>query len=352
MTPPAPVLDPSQRAAAAVLETLRGELVQASGKKTVLKKRKPVPRGVYLHGGVGRGKSMLMDMFHAGLPEAVVARRVHFHEFMIGVHDHMHKARLADQADKAMTDFAAGLAREVKVLCFDEFHVTDIADAMILGRLFGALWDKGVVIVATSNWPPDRLYEGGLQRDRFLPFIADLKTRMHVIEVDGGVDYRLRSLRQEGTYFTPPGEGTRARLDHLFGILSYHQPVRAEHLNVKGRVLNVSAAAGVARFSFAELCEKPLGAEDYLAVAHAFHTVFLEGVPYLTYDRRNEARRLMTLIDALYESGTRLIVSAEAAPELLCRGHDHEFEFQRTVSRLIEMQGEAYLGRVRMPASA
>lgn len=307
-------------------------------------------KGVYLYGGVGRGKSMLMDLFYEELPSSVRKNRVHFHEFMIQVHDYLHQARQAGKTehgpDRALLDFADKIAAETRVLCFDEFHVTDIADAMILGRLFTALFDKGLVVIATSNWSPEKLYEGGLQRDRFLPFIALVKERMTVLEIDGGTDYRLRVLTQDGVYFWPLGDHTRQHMDAVFAHLTGDAVTQTEELHVKGRVIPVPVTArGVARFAFAQLCEQALGAEDYLRIAATYHTVFLENIPKLTYDRRNEAKRLMILIDALYDNGTKLIVSADALPAQLYRGHDHEFEFQRTVSRLIEMQSPDYLSK-------
>lgn len=328
-------LDKQQQDVQAKLRALRDAVAEHK------KKRLPV-RGLYIWGGVGRGKTMLMDEFFQSLPEGIAKRRVHYHEFMIAFHDDFHKARQKGAGDKALLKFAEKTAKAARVLCFDEFHVTDIADAMILGRLFAALFEEGVVCVMTSNWPPDKLYQGGLQRDRFLPFIALLKERMDVVELDGGVDYRLQCLTDTGVYFWPLSR--RARAEDVFAQLTGGaQPVQ-EELSVKGRVIHVDATAkGVARFTFAQLCERPMGAEDYIAVAHAYHTVFLEGVPKLGYDRRNEARRLMTLVDAFYDNGTKLVVTADAPPDQLYRGHDHEFEFQRTVSRLIEMQGADYL---------
>ena len=215
---------------------------------------------------------------------------------------------------------------------------------MILSRLFTALLDHGIAVVMTSNWPPERLYEGGLQRDRFLPFITLLQDRFHVLGLDGGVDYRLRLLEDNGVWRFPLGAAAQGWADALFRDLTDSVPSERMDLSLRGRVLTVEhCARGVARFTFAELCERPAGAEDYLAIAAAFHTVFLEGVPKLRYDRRNEAKRLMVLVDALYDSGTRLIVTADAPPEKLYFGHDHAFEFERTVSRLLEMQSHDWL---------
>ncbi len=345
--------DPHQQAAIDTLQRLYEELVQTGEgdhflRKILRGKRVPI-RNVYLHGPVGRGKSMVMDLFYETIPETISKRRVHFHAFMIGVHDFLHaerkKSRNGDNiADSALLHFADQLAWDVRVLCFDEFHVTDIADAMILGRLFTALLEKGVVVIATSNWSPDCLYEGGLQRDRFQPFINLVKARFDVVALEGPLDYRARLLEENGVYFWPLGEPAHRWADRLFAELSGGASVVRQELTVKGRVIEVGrAACGIARFTFSELCERPIGAEDYLVIAEHFHTVFIEGIPKLRYDRRNEAKRLMTLVDALYESGTRLVVTADAPPEKIYFGHDHAFEFERTVSRLLEMQGNDWL---------
>ena len=304
-------------------------------------------RGVYMYGGVGRGKSMLMDLFFGCLPDEIKKRRVHFHAFMIEVHNYIHARRAEDDFDDGIDGvlpaLASRLAEQARVLCFDEFHVTDVADAMILGRLFTALFEKGVTVVATSNWPPDRLYEGGLQRDRFLPFIELLKTQMEVVQLDGPIDYRAQLLHVEGAYFWPLGEMAKQKADALFAKLTDGAPPHEDHLIVKGRDIAVIAAHGVARCTFHQLCENPYGAEDYLKIAQTYKAVFLENIPTINYDRRNEAKRLMILIDSLYEGGTRLIVTADAPPDRLYRGSDHGFEFQRTVSRLLEMQSDKYL---------
>ena len=345
------VPDAAQQRGLAVLQSLFDQLtiLQKPKKIWAIFPGKPATlKGIYLYGGVGRGKSMLMDLFYEQLPATIPRRRVHFHEFMIGVHDFLHQTRQAAKSgagpDRALLDFADKLARDVRVLCFDEFHVTDIADAMILGRLFTALFDRGLVVVATSNWPPEKLYEGGLQRDRFLPFIKLVRERMTALEVDDGTDYRLRTLTQDGVYFWPLNDHTHQRMDVMFAHLTGGAQAHGAALRVKGRMIAVTAMAkNVARFTFAQLCEQALGAEDYLTIAATYRTVFLENIPKLTYDRRNEAKRLMILVDALYDRGTKLIVSADALPSQLYRGHDHEFEFQRTVSRLIEMQSPDYL---------
>ena len=328
-------LDPEQKKVQSRLQAMQDMLLAKKKKNLNL-------RGLYIWGGVGRGKTMLMDEFFNSLPSDFPKRRTHYHEFMIGVHNELHRARQKGEADKALLKYAAQVAKEARILCFDEFHVTDIADAMILGRLFTALFDHGVVCVMTSNWPPERLYDGGLQRDRFLPFIALLQERMDVVELDGGIDYRLQTLSDTGVYFWPLLK--RHKLDDVFLRLTGGARPGAEELTVKGRAIHVDKAAkGVARFTFSQLCERPMGAEDYLSIAGVYHTVFLAGVPKLGYDRRNEAKRLMLLVDAFYDRGTKLVISADAPPDQLYRGHDHEFEFQRTVSRLIEMQGAQYL---------
>lgn len=341
--------DPLQDRAVDSLSRLYGDILSSGAhKKWKFWEKKEVPKGLYIYGSVGRGKSMLMDLFYECLPSNILKRRVHFHAFMIEVHDYFHERRSNDDiaagVDALVPSLAERIAERSRVLCFDEFHVTDVADAMILGRLFTALFDRGVVVVATSNWPPDRLYEGGLQRDRFLPFIALLKDRLEIIHLDGDKDYRAQCLQEDGTYFWPLGSKTQAQLDKVFAHLTDGAEPYEDMLEVKGRKIPVSRVAkGAARFTFAELCEQPHGAEDYLKIAHTFPVVFLEGVPKLAYDRRNEAKRLMTLIDALYESGTKLVVSADAPADKLYKGRDHGFEFERTVSRLLEMQSKKYL---------
>jgi cell division protein ZapE len=305
-------------------------------------------KGIYMYGGVGRGKSMLMDTFYKSLPDSIRKSRVHFHKFMIDVHDYIHSRRESDGiregVDATLPLLAERIAERSRVLCFDEFHVTDVADAMILGRLFTALFDRDVVVVATSNWPPERLYEGGLQRDRFLPFIDLLMGKMDVIHLDSPHDYRAQTLAQDGVYFYPLSTTTKARIDKVYEHLTGGAESHEDEITVKGRLIKPqSVSNGVARFTFSQLCEQPLGAEDYIEIAKRYRAVFLEGIPKLSYDRRNEAKRLMNLIDALYEAGTHVVFMADALPEKLYVGHDHAFEFERTISRIKEMQSAGYL---------
>jgi cell division protein ZapE len=349
--------DPLQEKAAAALDRLQREIIQFHEEKSgwrqkisLFYKDRIAPHGVYIYGPVGRGKSMLMDMFYDSVPFGIKKRRVHFHQFMIEVHDYIHSRRVLDgvreDMDAALPSLALVIANRAKVLCFDEFHVTDVADAMLLGRLFTALFDQGISVVCTSNWAPDDLYKGGLQRDRFLPFIELLKQRMDIIHLDSETDYRARKFQEMSVYFSPLGGESADWADVLFASLTEDAESYTDLISVKGRTIEVPIAAkGVARFSFSQLCERPLGAEDYLAIAARYHTIFLENVPRLGYDRRNEAKRLMTLVDVLYDNHRNLVVTADEMPGKLYTGHDHAFEFQRTVSRLLEMQTESYLRR-------
>ncbi len=308
------------------------------------------PKGLYVWGSVGRGKTMLMDLFFEALPVRR-KRRVHFHSFMSDVHDRIHAYRQALKAgtvkgDDPIGPVAATLAEEAWVLCFDEFTVTDIADAMILGRLFTALFALGVVVVATSNVEPERLYEGGLNRTLFLPFIALLQERMEVLRLDARTDFRLEKLAGSPVYHVPADEHARAALDQAFRKLTGRRRGDPVRLSVKGRVVEVpEAAGGVARFGFEDLCARPLGASDYLAIAQDFHTLILDGIPKMAFEQRNEAKRFIILIDTLYETRVKLLASAEAeAPDLYRAETGREaFEFDRTVSRLIEMRSEDYL---------
>jgi cell division protein ZapE len=294
--------------------------------------------GIYLHGDVGRGKSMLMDIFIATLPDNNKLRRVHFHSFMMDVHEHLHKHK-----DTGIKGLTKQLAKDVKIFCFDEFHVNDVADAMILQRLFSELLNQGVILITTSNYPPDRLYEGGLQRKRFLPFIDLIKDKLEIVEVNGPTDHRARELSRTNTYFYPLTADSREKCARLFHEFTKGQQTTLHRIPLKGREIHIQAADKVALCSFSELCELPVGAEDYLALAKSFHTVFITDIPRLGYDRRNEAKRFMTLIDVLYEARTRLVLTAEEKADDLYQGHDHAFEFPRTVSRIHEMTSESYL---------
>jgi cell division protein ZapE len=301
-----------------------------------------VPVGLYLCGPVGRGKSMLMDLFFAAVPSPR-KRRVHFHAFLLEVHDRIEQERRA-KTDAPILKAAADVAREAALLCFDEFQVDDIADAMILGRLFTALFDAGVVVVATSNLAPDRLYEHGLQRELFLPFIALLKEKLYVLELDSGRDWRLARLVGKPVYHHPLGPAAHEALEGAFAKLTDGAPAASATLLVKGRSLVVPRVARqVAWFGFAELCQRPLAAADYLAIAEHFAAVIIEGIPRLGPDRRDAARRFNILIDTLYEARSLLIASAEVPVEEIYAAGDGTFEFRRTVSRLIEMQSEDYL---------
>jgi cell division protein ZapE len=308
------------------------------------------PKGLYVWGSVGRGKTMLMDLFFEALPVRR-KRRVHFHAFLSDVHEriHVYRQKLKSgevSGDDPIAPVAAALAEEAWVLCFDEFTVTDIADAMILGRLFTALFAHGVVVVATSNVEPDRLYEGGLNRSLFLPFIGLLQERMAVVKLESRTDFRLEKLAGSPVFYTPADETSHAAMTRAFRSLTGRDHGKPVTLTVKGHPVEVpQAAGGVARFSFEDLCSKPLAAADFLAVAEEFHTVILENIPRMTLERRNEAKRFIMLIDALYDAHVKLLASAEAeVPELYHADSGREaFEFDRTVSRLIEMRSEEYL---------
>jgi cell division protein ZapE len=304
------------------------------------------PKGVYLWGPVGRGKSMLMDLFFAAAP-VENKRRVHFHAFMLDVHDRIERERRA-KAPAPVSKVAADLAAEAALLCFDEFQVNDIADAMILDRLFNDLFAAGTVVLATSNRPPERLYENGLQRDRFLPFSALLRQRLDCLELDSGRDYRLARLRGKPVYHWPLDAPAKRALESAFAELTDNAAAPSETLIVKARPLLVPRAAHhVAWFDFDALCARPLAAADYLAIAERYAAVILAGIPRLGPRRRNEAQRFHILIDTLYEARTLLVASAEGPPAQIYIAGDGSWEFQRTVSRLYEMQSEDYIANRR-----
>lgn len=350
--------DAAQKEVVARLGALAGDLAERglARKKSALgwlfgKRPEPKPlRGLYIWGSVGRGKTMLMDMFIEAAP-VENKRRAHFHEFLADVHDRIHAYRQRVKRGEAkdpdpIPAVATALAREAALLCFDEFTVTDIADAMILGRLFTALFAEGVTVVATSNVEPERLYEGGLNRALFLPFIALLQKHMDVLRLDARTDYRMEKLKGALVWHTPADARSHDQLEEAFRRLTGGAPPHRVVLAVKGRELVVERAAqGVASLSFAELCESPLGASDYLALADRFHTIVLERIPIMGFEQRNAAKRFITLVDALYDNRVKLLASAAAEPHLLYTATDgrEAFEFDRTVSRLIEMRSEDYL---------
>ncbi|WP_298244273.1 cell division protein ZapE [uncultured Bradyrhizobium sp.] len=308
------------------------------------------PRGLYIHGEVGRGKTMLMDLFfqHSSVEHK---RRAHFHEFMADVHERIYDYRqsiargdIADGDVIALT--ANAIFEESWLLCFDEFHVTDIADAMILGRLFAKLFELGTVVVATSNVAPDDLYKGGLNRSLFLPFIKQITDHMDVARLDARTDFRLEKLQGVPMWLTPADADADAALDRAWSRMSGGAKCRSRDISIKGRILHVPCSAhGVARFSFADLCEKPLGASDYLRLAHDYHTILVDRIPVLDLSQRNAAKRFITLIDTLYDNAVKLMASADANPISLYLAHEgvEAMEFKRTASRLIEMSSESYL---------
>ena len=322
------------------LNSLTSGLAQAPR----LFRRTPPPRGLYIHGGVGRGKSMLMDLFFASAP-VTRKKRVHFNAFMLDVHRRLHEARGTGRADP-LPLVASQLARETRLLCFDEFQVSDIADAMILARLFTHLLDAGVVVVATSNIPPRDLYAGGLQRALFLPFIALVEQRLDILAIGEGVDYRVHRLAGQRIWFSPDDAGAAAELDRLMAELAGNEPVALLTLDIAGRTLTVpQATTRLARFTFNQLCRAAYGPADYIALASRFEVIVLDRIPLLT--ERNETLRFIALIDQLYEGRTCLIASAVAPPDSLYPADGPcAFQFQRTQSRLQEMQSVDYLHRI------
>jgi cell division protein ZapE len=339
--------DPAQLAAAERLDALARRLEDwrppRQGRFALfVRAGSPPPRGLYIHGEVGRGKTMLMDLFFASAAFSP-KQRSHFHEFMADVHERIALARRDVEGDP-IPHVADGIAQGARLLCFDELQVTDIADAMILGRLFKHLFERGVVVVATSNSAPETLYEHGLNRRLFLPFIALITEYMDVIELQAAKDYRLEKLAGQPLYFAPADASAAAKLDAHWDRLTGRHPGEAETLEVKGRSVHVPLASmGIARFAFRDLCEIPLGTLDYLRIAHSYHTVLIDGIPVMARERRDAVRRFINLIDTLYDNKVCLIASAAAEPDALCQDDAGAKAFQRTASRLIEMRSQAYL---------
>jgi cell division protein ZapE len=344
--------DAAQAAAAQRLDTLAQALgdyrpgFSLFGKKHFSFGSPPgAPRGVYLWGDVGRGKSMLMDLFFEEAPVAP-KMRVHFNAFMVDVHGRIHAERQRAGSSDPIPVVARAIAEKARLLCFDEFQVTDVADAMILGRLFEQFFAAGTVIVATSNVAPDHLYEGGINRQLFLPFIAQIKQQLEVVELNGATDYRLQRISGLNVYLTPLSPEADAAMDAAWSGLTGGVAAKSMTLNFLGRTLVVPAAArGVARFCFAELCEKPLAAPDYLEIARHFHTLLIDHIPVMGENMHNVARRFVVLIDTLYDEGVKLICSAAASADRLYPGGTGSHAFRRTASRLAEMQSEDYLRR-------
>ncbi len=344
--------DPDQAETVAQLDALATALEAVPPRGSLLwrmlRRTPEAPRGIYMWGGVGRGKSMLMDLFYACV-RIPAKRRVHFHEFMIEVHERLRAERAKEKGDP-IAPVVAAIAGETRLLAFDEMVVNNSADAMILSRLFTGLVDAGVTIVTTSNRAPSDLYKDGLNREHFLPFIALIEARLGVIALDGATDYRLARLGGFPTWHTPLGDDATQAVSAAFFRLTDYPPedrahVPAAELSISdGRSLHVpKSLKGVAVFSFKRLCGEPRGAADYLAIARRYHTVIIVGIPLLGPERRNEAARFRTLIDAFYEQHVKLLVTAAATPAALYPAGDGAFEFERTVSRLNEMQSADYL---------
>jgi cell division protein ZapE len=344
--------DPAQLAAVAKLDDLRSRLIAARARATAwrwprLKARHAEPeRGVYLWGAVGRGKTWLMDLFFQSLPD-LPARRTNFYRFMHDVH-----AALRDLGNlqDPLAHVAERIARDTQVLCFDEFAVTDIADAMILGGLLAGLVSHDICLVATSNLPPQELYKGGLQRERFLPAIELIERCTEAVEVAGTTDYRLRRLTDAGTYLRADAPDTPQRLAALFQALGGRGGVSAAAIEVEGRSIPVvQRSDGAVWFEFSTLCAGPRSVDDYIEIAREFDTVIVANVPVLYASHEDEARRFIALVDELYDRNVNLIVSAAAAPSELYRGERLALEFRRTASRLVEMQSAEYLAREHLP---
>ncbi|MFK7903200.1 MAG: cell division protein ZapE [Nitratireductor sp.] len=349
-------VDLAQRLDALLKHINSNSLAKKSSSLGWLFARKDKPsdfKGLYIWGSVGRGKSMLMDLFYSHVSDTS-KRRAHFHEFMSDVQDKIAAHRKAYKLGEVKEEdpippIARSLAGEAKVLCFDEFTVTDIADATILGRVFTTLFEEGCMVVATSNVAPDNLYKDGLNRSLFLPFIELFKTKVDIFELDAPKDYRLDKFSNNPVYLAPLSKKSEAAFDAMWQSMTSGLKVEKASIERKGRAISIPfAARGIAKFTFDEICNVPLAAADYLDIAKEYHTFFIEGVPIMNSEMRNQAKRFILLIDALYDQKKRLIISADANPHALCQGltGTESFEFQRTSSRLIEMQSSEYLAQI------
>jgi len=341
--------DPAQLAALRELERIHAALLQPRKAKLLDRlrgRRPPPPRGLYLWGGVGRGKTFMVDLFFEQLPIAA-KRRVHFHRFMTEVHERL---RALPGREDPLAEVAEDLADEIRLLCLDEFFVVDIGDAMILGRLLQHLIARGVCLVTTSNTVPDNLYRDGLQRERFLPAIALLNAHCVVHEIASATDYRLRKLRQGRTWLVPDDDSAEAELHALFERLTVEAEPSGAHCEVNGRTIPCRRQAeGVVWFDFAALCEGPRAVADYIELARDFHTVLLSGLPQMDASRDNAARRFVHLVDEFYNRAVNLVVAAAVPIPEIYIGERLRHEYERTSSRLIEMQSEDYLGREHRP---
>lgn len=346
--------DPAQAHAVQHLQALYGQLCQQQDHGLIAKmarlfgKHPPAVKGLYFWGGVGRGKTYLMDTFYHCLPFNN-KMRMHFHHFMRRIH-----SELTDLEGEMnpLHIVAERLAKETRIICFDEFFVTDITDAMILGGLFEQLFRRGVTLIATSNVEPVNLYENGLQRARFLPAIDLLNQNTQVINVDGGIDYRLRLLEKADTFYTPLNDQSHQQLERIFlELVPDHRQIRnSMPLSISGRkIISIKSCEDIGWFSFAELCDSPRSQNDYIELASVFHTVFLENIPVMDASKDDQCRRFINLIDEFYDRNVKLIISAEASPEQLYNNGNLSFEFKRTLSRLQEMQSRDYLARPHKP---
>ena len=339
------VEDQAQLRVVDALQKLQDEILRAKTLAGRLRRLLPGssrgrPRGIYLWGGVGRGKTLLMDLFYGSL-NVEKKKRIHFHRMMRDIHARL---KTLDDVEDPLDRVAADIASETLMLCFDEFFVSDIGDAMILGRLLEGLFERGVVLVTTSNARPADLYKGGLQRERFLPTIALLEQHTSVIELDGDTDYRLKLLREAGTFFSPSGNVADASLMHYFEEIASGETVEKHVLDVLGRdVQTQRCAKGIVWFDFMDICDGPRSQEDYIEIARWYPTVIISDMPVLSRELDNTARRFIAMVDEFYDRRVKLIVSADASVDKLYQGKRLQFEFERTASRLTEMQSNDYL---------